>query len=136
KLSRGTSIEARRVLSMRDSKILAQILQTANSCWKSDHAELHSACFADHVLVPRRVPDELDIGVVHTVDAQNFALRVVGDGRAHPATGSGQSHFHFHSCAAILFFHQSAIINQAKINNVYRDFWVVTLPQLIPDIVL
>ena len=34
----------------------------------SDHAELHSPGFADHVLIPRRVPDQLHIGFIHTVD--------------------------------------------------------------------
>ena len=33
-----------------------------------DHSELHSPGFADHVLVPRRVPDQLHIGLIHTVD--------------------------------------------------------------------
>ena len=34
----------------------------------SDHPELHPARFADHVLIPRRIPHELDIGLVYTVD--------------------------------------------------------------------
>jgi hypothetical protein len=36
--------------------------------YASDHSELHSAGFTDHVLVPRRIPDELDISLVHAVD--------------------------------------------------------------------
>lgn len=35
----------------------------------SDHAELHSPGFADHVLVPWRIPDELHIGFIDTVYA-------------------------------------------------------------------
>ena len=35
----------------------------------SDHAELHSAGFADHVLIPRGIPDQLHIGFVDAVDA-------------------------------------------------------------------
>ena len=34
----------------------------------SDHSKLHSTRFADHVLVPRRIPNELDVGFVHTLD--------------------------------------------------------------------
>src|SRR6185437_5565291 len=51
-----------------------------------DHPELHPARFADHVLVPRWVPDQLDVGFIHTIDRQNLALGVVGDGRSHSAT--------------------------------------------------
>jgi hypothetical protein len=35
----------------------------------SDHAELHSTGFADHVLVPRRIPYELHVGFVDSVYA-------------------------------------------------------------------
>src|SRR5215475_8934490 len=31
------------------------------ACATSDHAELHPSGFADHVLIPRRIPDELHI---------------------------------------------------------------------------
>src|SRR5882724_1315471 len=54
-----------------------------------DHAELHSAGFADHVLVPWRIPNELHVGFINAVYAQNFALRIVRDRRAHSATGRG-----------------------------------------------
>ena len=33
------------------------------------HAELHPTGFTDHVLVPRRIPDELDIGFIDAIDA-------------------------------------------------------------------
>ena len=33
------------------------------------HAELHPTGFADHVLVPRRIPDELDNGFIDAIDA-------------------------------------------------------------------
>jgi hypothetical protein len=33
-----------------------------------NHAELHSPRFADHVLIPGRIPNELDIGFIDTVD--------------------------------------------------------------------
>ena len=33
-----------------------------------NHSELHPTRFANHVLVPRRVPNELDIGFIHAVD--------------------------------------------------------------------
>ena len=58
------------------------------------------------------------------------------DGGAHSATGRGQSHFYFHSCTAIFFVDQATIVNQTKIDNIHRDFWIITLPQLVPDIFL
>src|SRR5207244_12901361 len=59
---------------------------------------------------------------------------VVSDGRAHAATRRGQSHFHFHPRAAILFLAQTTIINQTQIDNVHRDLRIVALPQLVPYI--
>jgi hypothetical protein len=38
------------------------------SARQSNHAELHPPRFADHVLVPGRVPDQLDIGLIDAVD--------------------------------------------------------------------
>src|SRR2546423_3202283 len=71
---------------------------------RSDHAQLHPARFANHVLIPRRIPDELHVGLIDAVDCQNLALGVVGDGRAHSAAWCGQSHLHIHPRAAVLFF--------------------------------
>src|SRR5207244_11353875 len=85
-------------------------------------------------LVPRRVPNKLDVCFIHTVNTKNFALRIVRNRWSHAATRRSQSHFHFDSRAALLFFDQTAIIDQAQINNVYRDLWIVALPQLVPYI--
>ena len=103
---------------------------------RSDHAELHSAGFADHVLVPRRIPDELHVGFIDAVYAQNFALRIVRDCRSHSATGRGQSHFYFDARSAIFFFAQATIVDQTEINNVNGDLGIVTLPELVPDVFL
>src|SRR5882724_4050808 len=108
--------------------------------WKmernSNHAKLHSPGFTDHVLIPRRIPNELHIGFIDAVYAQNFALRIVRDRRPHPAARGGQSHFYFHSCSALFFFAQATIVDQSEINNVNGDLWVVTLPELVPDVFL
>src|SRR5205085_10632685 len=101
----------------------------------SDHAELHSPGFTDHVLIPWRIPNELHLGFIHTVDRQNFALRVVRNGGAHAAAGSGQRHFYFHPGAAIVLFHQAAIVDQAKIDDIHRNFRIVALLELVPDFV-
>src|SRR5438067_1811629 len=82
-----------------------------------DHAELHPAGFADHALIPRRIPDELDVGFVDAVDRHDLALRVVRDHRPHAAAGSGESHFDFHLRAAVVAGSQLAVINQTEIDN-------------------
>src|SRR5439155_22781015 len=99
-----------------------------------DHAELHAPRFTDHVLVPRRVPNKLHIGFVHAIDRQNFALRIVRNRRAHSAAGRSQRHLYFHFCSAFWFIDQPAIVNQAKIDNVHRNFRIETLSKLVPDI--
>src|SRR6266702_1047661 len=78
---------------------------------RSAHPELHPARFADHILVPWWIPHELHISFIDAVYAQNFALRIVRDGRAHPAARGGQSHFYFHSCSAIFFLAQATIVD-------------------------
>src|SRR5947207_3289723 len=74
-----------------------------------DHSQFHPPSFTDHVLVPRRIPNQLHISFIDAVDRQDFALRVVGDGWTHSATRRGQSHFHFYPRAAIIFLEQSTI---------------------------
>ena len=101
----------------------------------SHHPELHPARFADHALIPGRIPDELHVGFIHAIDRQNLALRIVRDGRPHAATGRGQRHFHFHFRSAVILLDQAAIVNQTEIDNVDRDFRIVTLLQLVPDVV-
>ena len=99
-----------------------------------NHAELHPPRFADHVLVPRRVPNELDISFVDAIDTQNLTLRIVGDCRSHSAARGRERHFHFHFGAAFRFFDQPAIVNEAKIDNVHRDLRVVALTKLGPHV--
>jgi hypothetical protein len=41
------------------------------------HPKLHPARLSDHVLIPGRIPDELDFGFVDAVDREDFALRIV-----------------------------------------------------------
>ena len=45
-----------------------ELTLSCKACAASDHTEFHPAGFADHVLVPRRVPNELDIGFVDAID--------------------------------------------------------------------
>src|SRR5262245_57544227 len=58
------------------------------------------------------------------------------DRRSHTAAGGGQSHFHFYARSTAVFFHQSTIVDEAKIDDVDRNLRVITLPELIPDVFL
>jgi hypothetical protein len=51
----------------KKSEIL-RFAQNDRKNYASDHPELHAARFTDHVLIPGRIPDELDIGFIHAVD--------------------------------------------------------------------
>jgi hypothetical protein len=104
-----------------------------NRCEELNHSELHPPGFADHVLVPWRVPDQLHVGFVDAVDAQDLALGVVRDGRSHAAARRGQGHFHFDLLAAFGFIHQPAIVNQTEVDNIHRNFGVEALLELLPD---
>jgi hypothetical protein len=44
------------------------IRMTGNAGASLNHPEFHPSCFADHVLVPRRVPNKLDVGFINAVD--------------------------------------------------------------------
>ena len=99
----------------------------------SNHPKFHPARFADHVLVPRWIPDEIDLRFVNTIDAEDFTLRIMRDGGSHSAARRRQRHFHFDLRAAFRLLHQLAIVNQTEIHDVDRNFGVETLPQLVPD---
>ena len=76
----------------------------------------------------------MHLSFIHTIDGQNFALCIVSDGGSHSAAGRSQSHFHLHAGAAVVFFDQPAIVNQAEIDNVDWNLGVVALPKLVPNI--
>ena len=61
---------------------------------------------------------------------------IVRDGRAHSAARRGQGHLHIYPRAAVISPRQFAIVNQSQIDNVDRNFRVITLAQLIPNIFL
>src|SRR5262249_49121760 len=111
-----------------------KLIVSCKACGASDHPELHSPGFADHVLIPRRVPNQLHISFIHAVDAENFALCIMGDSRSHSTTRRGQSHFYFDARSSVVLLSQTAIVNQTEINDVDRDLRIVALAQLIPDV--
>jgi hypothetical protein len=90
----------------------------------------HPARFADHVLIPGRIPDELDICFIHAVDRENFALRIMRDRRTHSATRRSESHLPIEFQAAFRPLCQLTIGSQTEINQLHRNLGVETLPQL------
>ena len=59
-------VSARQVEAFKVGGLDVSRLSTAATT--SDHAKLHATGFADHVLVPGRIPNELDISFVDAVD--------------------------------------------------------------------
>jgi hypothetical protein len=51
-----------------NQRFFASLRMTGNAGASLNHPEFHPSCFADHVLVPRRVPNKLDIGFIDAVD--------------------------------------------------------------------
>src|SRR6266571_6888333 len=99
----------------------------------SNHPELHPARFTDHVLVPRWIPNEIDLSFVNTIDAEDFTLRIMRDRGSHSTARRRQRHFYFDLRAAFRLLHQLTIVNQTEIDDVDWNFGIETLPQLIPD---
>ena len=67
RLSEAKHLGSLRVPRITDHELLR--FAQNDTAYGSNHAELHSAGFADHVLIPRRVPNELHIGFINAVDA-------------------------------------------------------------------
>src|ERR1700704_1061305 len=55
-----------------DQRFFASLRMTRKACATSNHSKLHPPSLADHVLVPWRIPNELDISFVDAVDTENF----------------------------------------------------------------
>ena len=79
-------------------------------------------------------PNQFDSHIVDAFEREQLVLHVLRKHRAHAATGRGQCHFDIHadSCPRASGA-QVAIVNQAEIDDVHRDFRVVTGAQLVPD---
>jgi hypothetical protein len=60
-------------------------------------------------------------------------LRVVCDCRAHSAAGGREGHFNFDFRAAVFFLDEITVVDKAEVDDIYRDFRVVTLSQLVPN---
>jgi hypothetical protein len=77
--------------------------------------------------------DDVDGGVVDVFDGEDAALGVGGDGGAHAAAGGGEGHFDFGFAAAGFCIDDAAIVNEAEVDDVDRDFGVVDVAELGPD---
>ena len=74
-----------------------------------------------------------DFRFIDAVDAENLALGVVRDRRSHPQPGAVSVIFTSTFVPPSGLLGQLAIVNQAEIDDVYRDFRIVTLLELVPD---
>ena len=60
---------------------------------------------------------------------------VLDNHRAHSATGGGQGHHHSQVMTAIQQARQAFFIDQAQLNDIDRDFWVIASTQLGVDLI-
>src|SRR3546814_13234202 len=60
------------------------------------HAGFELGRFRHHVAAPRRVEDQLDVGLGHGRDHFQLAAHVVDQDLAHPTAWRGERHLHFH----------------------------------------
>ena len=84
-------------------------------------------------MVPCWIPDEFDIRLVDAVDGHDLGLGVRCDHRAHAAAGCGQGHFHLHDFP-LADLVDRAVIDEAEVDDVHGDFWIVNAFQLCPDL--
>ena len=98
-----------------------------------NQAEDHFAFFADHVLVPGWVPDDVDFGFAHAGDAFELAFGVFGDGGTHATAGSGHGHVHVELVAALKALFGVERVNQSQIDNVDGNFGVEDLFEGFPE---
>ncbi len=68
-------------------------------------------------------------------EGEQLVLHVLRKHRPHAAAGRGQRHLHVHACnvSGAPSGVDVAIVDQAQVHDVDRDFRVVTGPQLVPD---
>src|SRR6476659_10315207 len=103
-------------LNPRNEQPLLEAVATIATCGDLHHPKLHPTRFTDHVLIPRRIPDELNIGFIDAVDRKDFALCIMRDRGSNATARRGQCHLHVDACTAIFFLRQLAIVNESEIN--------------------
>src|SRR5262249_13634749 len=97
------------------------------------HAQFGAALRRNHVRVPGRIPYHLDVGSGHTRQVLDALPGIHGDGLAHTASRGGQRHAHLDAALAARQGLDTEIVDQAEIDDVHRDLWVVHVLQHRPD---
>ena len=103
---------------------------------KLKQTQLQLRRLGHHALVPRRIPDELDVRLVNRFERDEFVLHVLREHRTHAAAGRGQSHFHVGLVIVRADGREVAIVNQAKVHDVDGNLRVVTRLERFPDFFL
>jgi hypothetical protein len=81
--------------------------------------------------MPRRIPNQLDIGFFNLIERKEFGLDIPRDLPTQVTTGSGQSHLHIDARTL-----DRDVVNKTKINNIEGNFRVVAIPELVPNLLL
>src|ERR1039458_6282405 len=89
-------------------------------------SEAHASAgiIAHHHRAPRRVPDDLDLGLLNPFEAEQGVLYAPGDALMHRAALRGQRHLHIDLAAL-----DTGAVNQAKIHDVAVNLRVHDLAQ-------
>jgi len=89
----------------------------------------------DHLRVPRRVPDDLHVGVRDAWEVEEPEPRVGGDRRPHAAAGRGERHLDV-DAVAVALRRDAHVVDQAEIHDVHRDLRVETGLERRPHLLL
>ena len=100
-----------------------------------DETENHSAFFANHALVPRRFPGEIHFRRINSRNEHYLAFGIFSYCWAHAASRSGQGHLHYDFIEVDIFLSRldSHRIYEAEIDDIYRDFRIINVLQLLPN---
>src|SRR5882757_5139285 len=97
------------------------------------HAGLQPRLFRHHGLVPRQIEHQFDIGPGYRRNDLDLVAHILHQDLAHAAAGRGQGHFDVDRARRIFVLADIALVNQPKVDDVYRDLWVIASLELAPD---
>src|ERR1017187_9098235 len=103
---------------MRFSVCIILLSYFVVGCWlKITRAGHPASHFRHHRGMPRRVPNDLNVPVVHAFQVEQNIFHALGDALVHRATGRGERHCHRQFSVGA-----GVAINETKVHDVDADF--------------
>ena len=96
-------------------------------------AQNPAALGGDHALMPGRIPNDLDAGVLDVGEHEDLLLGIARDGGAHAAAGGGEGHLDEDLSLAAGEKINAHVVDQAEVDDIDGDFRVVTGAEGFPD---